>query len=150
MIPAFLLAARWACLLLLILHFLGGAGERGTAGGPRVAMADILFSLTLRLGTRWEWECTELPGWGALGTLSQKLFREALGTGSRIFLGTDILEFPLESLRGTVLVESKRRDRGGAGSWIQFRRLSWKGTVTNRQSNATSQCYDCIKPGHGY
>ena len=111
---------RWACLLLLILHFLGGAGERGTAGGPRVAMADILFSLSLRLGTRWEWEHTELSGWGALETLS----REALEMGSRIFLGTDIREFPLESLRGTVSVSSKRQDGGGAGSWTQFRRLS--------------------------
>ena len=62
----FLLAARWACLLLLILHFLGGAGERGTASGLRVAVADILFSLFLRGEPRWEWECTELPGRGAL------------------------------------------------------------------------------------
>ena len=95
MIPEFLLAARLACLLLLILHFLGGAGERGATGGPRVAMADILFSLFLRSGICWEYECTKLSGWGALETLSLELCREVLGMGERIFLGTDTLEFAL-------------------------------------------------------
>ena len=123
-LSAFLLAARLACLLLLILRFLGGAEERGAGDGLRVAMADILFSLSLRLGICWECECTESSGWGALETLSLELFREALGMGARIFLGTDTLEFPLESLLGTVFVDSKRRDGGGAGSWTQFRRLS--------------------------
>ena len=124
MIPEFLLATHLACLLLLILHFLGGAGERGAAGEPRVAMADTSFSLFLRLGTCWEYERTELLGLGALETESLELCREALGMGARTFLGIDILEFALESLRGTVLVDSKRRDGGGVGSWTQFRRLS--------------------------
>ena len=87
-------------------------------------MADILFSLSLCLGIRWEREHTELSGRGALEEALEILSQEALEMGSSIFLGTDTLEFPLESLRGTVSVGSKRRDGGGAGSWTQFRRLS--------------------------
>ena len=43
MVPEFLLATCLACLLLLILHFLGGAGERGASEEQRVAMPDTLF-----------------------------------------------------------------------------------------------------------
>ena len=50
--------------------------------------------------------------------------------GARALLGIVTLEFTLESLRGTGSVDSKRRDEGGAGSWIQFMWLSWKGAVT--------------------
>ena len=124
MVPEFLMAVRLACLLLLILHFLGGAGERGAAGEPCVAMADTSFSLFLCSGTCLEYERTELLGLGALETETRELCREALGMGARTFLGIDTLEFALESLRGTVFVDSKRRDGDGVGSWTQFRRLS--------------------------
>ena len=124
MVPEFLLAARLACLLLLILHFLGGAGERGAADAPRVAMADTSFSLFLRSGTCLGYERRELLGLGALETETLELCKEALGMGARAFLRIDTLEFSLESLRGTVFVDSKRRDLGGVGSWTQFRRLS--------------------------
>ena len=121
--PAFLLAARLACLLLLILCFLGGAEERGAVDELRVAMADTSFSLFLFLGTWREFERTELLGWGTLGSETLELFQEALGMGARGFLGIGTLEFTRESLRGTVSVDSKRRDGGGAGSWTQFRWL---------------------------
>ena len=67
MFPEFLLAVRLACLLLLILHFLGGAGERGAAVEPLVAMADTSFSLFLRSGTCLGYERIESLGMGALG-----------------------------------------------------------------------------------
>ena len=111
MVPEFLLAARLACLLLLVLHFLGGAGERGAAGEPLVAMADASFSLFLRSGTCLGYERIELLGFGALETL--ELCKEAMGMGARKFLGNDTLEFSLESLRDTVFVDSKRRDGVG-------------------------------------
>ena len=123
MVPEFLLAARLACLLL-IPHFLGGAGERGASDEPRVAMADTLFSLFLRSGTCLGYELIALWGLGALETETLELCKEALGMGARAFLGIDTLELSLESLRGTVFVDSKRRDGGGVGSWTQFRRLS--------------------------
>ena len=47
---AFLLAARLACLLLLILRFLGGTEERGAGDEPRVAMRTPLFYVYY-----WEW-----------------------------------------------------------------------------------------------
>ena len=68
-------------------------------------------------------ERSELLGWGTLGSETLELFQEALGMGARGFLGISTLEFTRESLRGTVSVDSKRRDRGGTGSWIQFRWL---------------------------
>ena len=128
--PEFLLAARLACLLLLILRLLGGAGERGAADEPRVAMADTLFSLFVCLGTCLGYERTELLGWGTLESETLELCKESLGMGARALLGIVTLEFTLESLRGTGSVDSKRRDKDGAGSLIQFRRLSWKGAVT--------------------
>ena len=86
-------------------------------------MADTSFSLLLFLGTRREFERTELLGWGTLGSQTLELFQEALGMGSRGFLGIGALEFTRESLRGIVSIDSKRRDGGGAGSWTQFRWL---------------------------
>ena len=124
--PEFLLAARLACLLLLILRLLGGAGERGAADEPLVAMADTSFSLFVCLGTCLGYEHTELLGWGTLESETLELCKESLGMGARALLGI----VTLESLQGTGSVDSKRRDEGGAGSWIQFRRLSWKGAVT--------------------
>ena len=124
MVPEFLLAARLACLLLLILHFLGGAGERGASDEPRVAMADTSFSLFLRSGTCLGCESRESLGMGALGTETLELCRESLGMGAWVFLGTETLELSLELLRGTEFGDSMRQDRGGAGSWTQFRRLS--------------------------
>ena len=112
---------RLAFLILLILHFLGGAGERGAADEPRVAMADTSFSLFLRSGTCLEYERRESLGMGALGTETLVLCRESLGMGTRVFLGTETLELSLESLRGTVFGDSMRQDGGGAGSWTQFR-----------------------------
>ena len=53
----FLLAARLACLLLLILRFLGATEERGAGNEPRVAMADTSF-LRLLLGME-TWELRE-------------------------------------------------------------------------------------------
>ena len=105
MVPEFLLAARLACLLLLILHFLGGAGERGASEEPRVAMADISFSLFLRSGTCLGCERRESLGMGTLGTETLELSREcieSLGMGARVLLGTETLELSLESLWGTV------------------------------------------------
>ena len=97
--PEFLLAARLACLLLFILHFLGGAGERGASKEPRIAMTDTTFSLFLRSGT-------------GLGCER----RESLGMGARVFLGTETLELALESLWGTVIVGSNTARRGWG--WI--------------------------------
>ena len=121
---------RLACLLLLILRLLVGAGERGAADKPRVAMADTSFSLFVCLGTCLGYDRTELLGWGILESETLELCKESLGMGARALLGIVTLEFTLDSLRGTGSVDSKQRDEGGAGSWIQFRRLSWKGAVT--------------------
>ena len=126
----FLLAARLVCLLLLILRLLGGAGERGAADEPLVAMADTSFSLFVCLGICFEYERTKLLGWGTLELETLELCNESLGMGARALLGIVTLDFTLESLRGTGSVDSKRRDEGGAVSWIQFRQLSWKGAVT--------------------
>ena len=71
-------------------------------------MADTSFSLLLFLGTRREFERTELLGWGTLGSQTLELFQEALGMGSRGFLGIGALEFTRESLRGIVSIDSKR------------------------------------------
>ena len=87
-------------------------------------MADTSFSLFLRSGTCLGYERIELLGLGALETETLELCKESLGMGARAFLGIDTLEFSLESLRGTVFADSKRRDGGGVGSWTQFRRLS--------------------------
>ena len=67
-------------------------------------MANTSFSLFLRSGT-------------CLGCEH----RESLGMGARVFLGTETLELALESLWGTVIGDSMRRDGDGAGSWTQFR-----------------------------
>ena len=56
-LSAFLLAAHLACLLLLILRFLGGTEERGAGDEPRVAMVDTSF-LRLSLGME-TWELRE-------------------------------------------------------------------------------------------
>ena len=70
-LSAFLLAARLACLLLLILRFLGGTEERGAGDEPRVAMADTSLFLRLSLGMEtWELrECKVVPrGGGSAGS----------------------------------------------------------------------------------
>ena len=126
----FLLAARLASLLLLDLRFLGGIEEEGAGGELHVAMADTSFSLVLFLGTRREFERTGALGWGALGLFTLELFREALGMGSRGFLGIGALELTLFLFLGTVFLISKRRDWAVAGSWTQLRRLWGKGEVT--------------------
>ena len=130
-----------ASLLLDLLHadwpsaHPGGAGESGAADEPGVAMADTSFSLFLCLGTCLGYERTELLGWGTLESETLELCKESLAMGARALLGIVTLEFTLESLRGTGSVDSKWRDEGGAGSWIQFRRLSWEGAVTSRNKN---------------
>ena len=60
---------------------------------------------------------------GNTGVRNTRIIQRALGMGARGFLGIGALEFTRESLRGTVAVDSKRRDGGEAGSWIQFRWL---------------------------
>ena len=65
----FLLAARLASLLLLVLRFLGGTEERGAGEELCVAMADTSFSL-LFLDTSRELERTGLLEWGTLGALT--------------------------------------------------------------------------------
>ena len=82
-----------------------------------------MFSPLLFLGTQHKFECTELLGWGTLGLFTLELFREALGMGSRGFLGIGALEFTHDSLRGNAFLDSMRRDGGGTGSWTQFRWL---------------------------
>ena len=60
---------------------------------------------------------------GNTGVRDTRIIPRGTGNGARGFLGIGTLEFTRESLRGTVSVDSKRRDGGGAGSWIQFRWL---------------------------
>ena len=79
----FLLAARLACLLLLILRLLGGAGERGAADEPRIVMADTSSLFSVCLGTCLGYECTELLGWETLGSETLELCKESLGMGAR-------------------------------------------------------------------
>ena len=79
--PEFLLAACRACLLLLLLHFLGRAGEKGAPEELRVAMADTSFSLFLCVDT---------------GLGCERV--ESRGMGERVLLGTETLELALESL----------------------------------------------------
>ena len=73
-------------------------------------MADTSFPLLLFLGTQRKFERTGLLGWGTLGAFTLELFQEALGMGSRGFLGIGALEFTFVLLRGTVFLDSKRRD----------------------------------------
>ena len=90
--------ARLSILPFLDLLFLEGREEH-------VALADILFSLVfslLILGTERECEHTELRGGEALGTGKLELYQEALGIGSRGFLGIESLLFTALFL-GTVL-----------------------------------------------
>ena len=96
-------------------------------------MADTSFSLLLFLGTQRKFERTGLLGWGTLGLFTLELFQEALGMGSRGFLGIGALEFTFDLLRGTVFPDSKRRDWVGSGSWTQFRWRWWKGEVTKHE-----------------
>ena len=110
----FLLVARLASLLLLVLLFLGGAEERGAGEELRIAMADTSFSL-LFLGTSRKLERTGLLEWGTLGALTLGVFREALGMGSRGFLGIGSLEFTFTLFLGTVF---KFQTARLGGSWI--------------------------------
>ena len=84
---------------------------RGAPVEPRVAMADASFSFVSRTDTDLSGERTE-----------------SLGMGTRLPLGMETLDLleigALESLGGTVIVCSMRRGGDGAGSWIQYKRLS--------------------------
>ena len=62
----FWLAARRACLLLLLRHFLGRDGVRGAPDELRVAMADAWLSLFLHTDTLLSWERT-VTGNGGTG-----------------------------------------------------------------------------------
>ena len=86
--------------------------ERGAGGEGRVAMADTSLSLEfslLFLGTLRELERTELLGGEALGVLRLELYQEALGMGSRGFLGIGSLAFTVILFLGTVLLGGSTR-----------------------------------------